>query len=224
MNRKTWMLIASAVLTSISTARGTAAEPGFYLSAAVGRAEEDAESIGTNIALGFPPTAIFHIDPDRVDVDESDAAWSVAVGYRINSYLAAEVEYVDFGTADISEHYNLAFLASPPLPSEITRGYGSKVTGPALSVLGCVPIGNSFELFLRAGVLFADREFEIPLSVGLDDTFATTVWLGGAGLGWSFANRWTIRAEYQRTGRLEESFLAGETELERMALSLLFRL
>jgi hypothetical protein len=50
------------------------------------------------------------------------------------------------------------------------------------------------------------------------------VWLGGAGLGWSFANRWTIRAEYQRTGRLEESFLAGETELERMALSLLFRL
>ena len=60
-----------------------------------------------NIAIGFPPAGIFHVDPDRVDVDESDVAWSVAVGYRINPYLAAEVEYIDFGTTDIAEHYDL---------------------------------------------------------------------------------------------------------------------
>jgi hypothetical protein len=223
MNRKTWM-IASAALTSISTVPVMAAEPGFYLSAAVGRTEESPESIGTNIALGFPPTAIFHIDPDRVDVDESDVAWSVAVGYRINPYLAAEVEYIDFGTTDISEHYALGPLGSPPLPSEFTRNYSSKVTGPALSILGSLPVGKAFEVFLRAGVLFADREFEFPLSTGLDDKFASNVWLAGAGVGWSFASRWTIRAEYQRTDKLDETFLAGETELERMSLNVLFRL
>jgi hypothetical protein len=41
---------------------------------------------------------------------------------------------------------------------------------------------------------------------------------------WSFANRWEIRAEYQRTGELDSSLLAGESELERVSLSVLFRL
>jgi hypothetical protein len=190
----------------------------------MGQAEEDPKSIGTNIAIGFPPTAIMHIEPDRVDVDESDVAWSVAVGYRINPYIAAEVEYMDFGTTDISEFYDLGPTPVPPFPSEITRRYSSKVTGPALSLLGSVPVGKGFDVFLRGGVLFADREFDFPLSVGLDDAFASTVWLAGAGVNWSFASRWAIRAEYQRTGKLEETFLAGETELERMSLSVLFRL
>ena len=223
MNRKTWILIASAALTSISTAPSLAADLGFYFAVAMGQAEEDPKSIGTNIAIGFPPTAIQHIDPERVDVDESDVAWSVAVGYRLNPYIAAEVEYMDFGTTDISERYDLS-PPMPPFPSEFTRRYSSRVTGPALSLLGSVPFGKGFDVFLRAGALFADRELEIPLSVGLDDAFATTVWLAGAGVDWSFAGRWAIRAEYQRTGRIEETFLAGETELERMSLSVLFRL
>ena len=42
--------------------------------------------------------------------------------------------------------------------------------------------------------------------------------------GRSHVDRWAIRAEYQRTGQIEETFLAGETELERMSLSVLFRL
>jgi opacity protein-like surface antigen len=199
-----------------------AAEPGFYFSAALGQAEEDPESIGSNVALGFPPIAIVHLEPDRVDVDESDVAWSVAVGYRINPYVAAEVEYIDFGTTDISEHYTVP--PAPPLPTEFTRRYSSKVTGPALSLLGSVPVGTGFDVFLRAGVLFADRELEFAQSVGLDDAFASTLWLAGAGVDWSFARRWAIRAEYQRTGKFEETFLAGETELERMSLSVLFRL
>ncbi len=224
MNRKTWILIASATLTSISATPALAADPGFYLTVAVGQAEEDPRSIGTNIAFGFPPTAIQHIDPDRVDVDESGVAWSVAMGYRLNPYVAVEVEYMDFGTTDISEHYDLGPPVIPPFPSEFTRMYSSKVTGPALSLLGSVPVGKGFDMFLRAGVLFADRELEFAQSVGLDDTFGSTVWLAGAGVNWSFASRWAIRAEYQRTGKLEETFLAGETEMEQMSFSVLFRL
>ena len=147
------------------------------------------------------------------------------MGYRLNAHVAAEVAYMDFGTSDFSEHYLLGPASFPFPASEFTRTYSSKVTGPALSVLGSLPVGKGFDVFLRAGVLFADRKLEIPQSIGLDDTtFGSTVWLGGAGVDWSFASRWAIRAEYQRTGKLDSTFLAGDTDVERMSLSVLFRL
>jgi hypothetical protein len=152
-------------------------------------------------------------------------AWSIAVGYQVNPYFAAEVEYIDFSTTDISEHYDLSPIF--PFSSDFTHEYSSKVTGPAFSMLGSVPVGKRVDVFLRAGVLFADRVVEfspVAGSDGLDEKFGSTVWLAGVGVDWSFANRWAIRAEYQRTGKLEETFLAGETELERMSLSALFRL
>jgi opacity protein-like surface antigen len=224
MNRTTWILISCIVLTSFPAAPALAAEPGFYLSAGLGRAEESPESIGTNVALGFPPTGIQHIDPIRVEVDESDVAWSVAVGYRINPYLAAEVEYLDFGSTDIAETYNLS-LPFPVSPVTFTRRYSTQVTGPALSVLGTVPIGNRFDLFVRGGALFADREVEIPQSIGINGTtFGSTVFFFGAGADMSLAPRWALRLEYQRTGELDDSILVGGTELERVALSVLFRL
>ena len=89
-------------------------DTGFYLSAGVGRAEEDpGKSIGTNFSIGFPPAGIVHLEPDRVDVDSGDTAWSVGVGYRFSRYVAAEVEYLDFGTTEITEYYNFDGTAIP---------------------------------------------------------------------------------------------------------------
>lgn len=224
MKRSPCGLITSAALTSFFAAPAFAAAAGFYLTVGIGQAEEEPRSIGTNVAIGFPFTDVFHVDPDRVDVDASGVAWSVAVGYRLNSYFAAEVEYIDFSSTDVSEHYSLGPPVSPPFPGELTNRYSSKVTGPAFSVLGFVPVGNGMDVFLRGGVLFADRELEIPQSIGLDDKFGSTVWLAGVGVNWSIAGRWAVRAEYQRTGKLDESFLAGETELERVSLNAVFRL
>jgi opacity protein-like surface antigen len=225
MNRTAWISIVCGSLTSIAAVPVLAAETGFYFSAGAGHAEENpGKSLGTNIATGFPPSSIQHIDPDRVDVDGSDVAWSAAVGYRFNPHVAAEVAYMDFGTTDISEHYR--FSSSPiPFVGEFIRTYSSKVTGPALSVLGSLPVGSGFDVFLRAGVLFADRKLELSQSIGLGaTTFGSKVWLAGVGVDWSFASRWAIRAEYQRTGKLDATFLAGETDLEQASLSVLFRL
>jgi len=236
MNHTTRIWIAFAALASTFTLPALAAEPGFYLGASLGRAEEDPKSNGTNIAIGLFPSQIQHIDPTRVDADDSGVAWGAAVGYRINSHFAAEVEYLDFGSSDISEHYDLATLLPtlPGLPTgtpvfggpaELTRTYSSRIKGPALSVLGTLPVGKVWDLYLRAGVLFADREIEIGQAIGLgNNTFGSTVWLAGVGADWSFANRWALRAEYQHTGKLDSNFLAGETELERFALSVLFKL
>ncbi len=220
MKRNTWMSIAAATLAT-AAAPAPAADTSFYLAASVGQGEEEPHSGG--IDIGFPFTGVVHLDPYDVDVDERGEAWSVGSGYRINKYLAAEIEYVSFGTTRVVELYNPGDLF--PVPIDIfPRSYSSTVTGPALSLLGSVPFGQRFEVFVRAGVLFADRKIEMAQSDGFDETFGSTAWLGGIGVSWSFGSRWALRGEYQRTGKLDETIVSGETELQKVSLGVRFEL
>ena len=217
-----WTSIIAASVWCLLVTHAPASEPGFYLFATGGTGQESPESIGINLGN---PEGIVHVDPDRVEVDDGSVAWGVGLGYRINRYLAAEVEYADFGTTDVHEHYSLPDQPFP-FPTELDLTYSSKVTGPVLSVLGTLPLGQSFELFLRGGVLFASREYGLegqPGFGGQGQKFASNVWLGGAGATWSFAKRWGVRAEYQQSGTLDQTLLTGETRVKRVSLSALYR-
>lgn len=221
--RRKWTSIVAASLMGLLVSRVEARDPGFYVTATAGTGDENPKSNGTNFG-SFQ--GIIHVDPDQVEVNDGSFAWGVGLGYRINDYLAGEVEYVDFGTTDVHEHYTVPNGGPFPFPTELDLNYSSKVTGPVLSVLGTLPIGQNFELFLRGGALFASREYSLggQLSFGgQDQKFASTVWLAGAGATWSFAQRWGIRAEYQQSGSLDESLVTGETKVKRLSLSALYR-
>ena len=223
MTRKKWISIAAYVLACLLAAQAQASEPGFYLVAAGGTGDENPKSNGLNFGNSL---AIVHVDPDQVEVDDGALAWSVGLGYRINRYLAGEVEYANFGTTDIHEHYTVPNAGPIPFPTEFDLTYSSKVTGPVLSVLGTLPVSKGFELFLRGGALFASREYSVGGAInfrGQDQKFASTVWLAGAGVTWSFAKRWGARAEYQRSGTLDETLVTGETRVERLSLNALYR-
>lgn len=222
MDCKRWVLIASGSLVAMGATPVIAAEPGFYVAATVGHAEENPGASDGIAVIPAPFGSITQVFPERVEVDSGDVAWGAAIGYRINRYVAAKVEYMDLGTATVSEDYFLAAPGPffPPGLLQFTRRYTSKISGPALSVLGSLPLGDSFDLFLRGGVFFADRKIG-----GADgNTFGDTVWLGGVGASWSFASRWTLRAEYQRTGETDSHAFAAATDTERASLSILFRL
>ena len=221
MNCRIWRSSIPAALLCLLATGASAAEPGFYVTASLGMADENPKSAGINVGNSL---GIFHAEPDSVDVKDGDLAWGIGLGYRVNKYLAAEMEYIDFGTTDVAEHYSVEIPDAPIFsPAIIDLQYSSHVTGPALSLLGTLPLGENFELFLRGGALFGSREMKTGFG-DLDDEFSRTVWLAGAGVSWSFANRWAIRAEYQQTGELDESFVSGETRLKRMSLSALFKL
>ena len=223
MNCRTWSLTVSTAVLCLFGAGAGAAEPGFYVTASLGEGDEDPKSAGANLDNS---QGIVHAEPDSVVVDDGELAWSVGFGYRINKYLAGEVEYIDFGTTSVSEHYTLDIPgASFPLITEfgVGLGYSSNVTGPALTLLGTLPVGENFELFLRGGALFGSRELERDFGA-FEEKKSSTVWLAGAGVTWSFAKRWAIRAEYQQTGKFSESSTSGETELQRTSLSALFEL
>jgi hypothetical protein len=212
--RITWISIVAASLACLSAIPADAAEPGFYVTAVAGSADESPKSNGTNFGNSL---GVIHLEPDQVSVDTGSFAWGAGLGYRINKYLAGELEYMDFGITDVREHYNIPNMGQFPVPTELELNYSSRVTGPAVSLLGTLPVGQNIELFLRGGALFSSREY------GQDLEFASTVWLAGAGATWSFAKRWGMRAEYQQTGTLEESLVVGETKLKKVSLSALFR-
>ena len=224
MNRMKWTSIAVAALGCSLAGTASAAAPGFYVTATAGTSKEDPKSVGINI--GNQLGSIVHVDPDRVRVDDGNLAWGVGLGYRINDYLSGEIEYADFGTTDVREHYTIDNPGPIPFPSELETAFSSKITGSVLSLLGTMPVGQKFELFVRAGALFSSREHQFGGQIvftGQDQKFADTVWLAGIGADWSFAKRWGVRAEYQQSGTLEKTILMGSTRVKRMAVSAIYR-
>jgi hypothetical protein len=222
MNHVKWTSSVAVACLGVA-ALPAAADSGFYVTASAGTTTEDPESRGVNISNG---AGIVHVTPDSTRTDDGDLAWGVGLGYRINRFMSAEIEYVDFGTTDISEHYDLGGVFPFPFPTELDLAFSSHVTGPLLSVLGTLPVARNFELFLRGGALFASREYSTQgdyVSIGESQKFADTVWVVGAGATWSFAKHWGIRAEYQQTGTLDETIMSGATELKRASVTALFR-
>ena len=215
-------IVACSVLCLLTT-RVWASEPGFYVIATVGTGDENPKTNGLNFGNS---QGVIHAEPDQVEVDDGSLAWGVGLGYRINRYFAGEVEFADFGTTDVHEHYSVPNAGPIPFPTEFDLAYSSKITGPVLSVLGTLPLGQNFEVFLRGGALFANREYSVggPLVLGgPEQNFASTVWLAGAGATWSFAQRWGVRVEYQKSGSLEKTLATGGTRVERISLSAIFR-
>lgn len=173
--------------------------------------------------------------PAELSADETDVGWNFSLGYRVNKYLAAELAYVDSGEASLVEHYRpLAGFGPVSTPvTEITRSYSVTSRGPELSVLGSLPLGSKWEVFLRGGVLFAKQEVEsrtraiggtatTPLPIERD--FSDEVVTVGAGVQWAFLPRWTARLEYQRTDDLQANEIMGESRIDQASLSVLFGL
>lgn len=243
---------ASAMfLISLTCEIAEAAEPGFYVGAAGGRSEQRLDKqagVGPIVIADLPdfdPFPAFPIVRPPIDgnpaffipalpagttADETDVGWNFALGYRVNKYLAAELSYVDAGEASLTERY-----ATPPpyaMP-DVLRTYTVNSRGPAVSVLGSLPLSERWELFLRGGVLFAKQEvesrtiIESPNAINgppIDRDYSDEVFTVGAGVQWAFLPRWTARLEYQRSDNLQSNDIMGESRLDQAALSVLFGL
>jgi OmpA-OmpF porin, OOP family len=217
-----------ALLAVGAHAAETTFTPGFYLGGSVGGATHDVGNGGAQgtILVGIGGLGVFQVPRASLDTDDESTGWRGLAGYRFNRYLAAELEYLDFGTSEIHETYVVEdVLPFPGPPLTIEQNFKSDVSGPAVSMLGKLPVGQQFELFLRAGVLFADSKVRMeqrlrPSSV----TYSDRVLIGGVGVDWNFAGRWSARLEYQHSKNIEPNLDIGESHVELVSLGVLFRL
>lgn len=239
----------AAVCGLILSASAThAADRGFYFGASAGQSQYDfAMPAAPAPVLGFAtpiivtsPNPIF-ITPSPVSGgvtavafdarpvlwlpgdDEEGAAWSVTAGYRINRYLAVEAGYVNLGTLSATHTIDI-----PPILGGGSFNFHRELEteGPSLTVFGTLPLSANWQLYARAGMLFADSDLKTSFdgsgTVGSSvDSDATTL---GAGAQYDWRGHWSARLEFQRTNDLGGNDVANEADVDNISLGFLYRL
>ena len=203
-----------AILALQLTNTGHANESGFYAGAEFGVTETTVgKSDGIFVSLAQLPGIIFHVWPSTTSSDGADPGGGAWIGYRIGRYVAAEIGYTDYGTIDIRETY---VIGLPPFTPQFVDSFDTKatVTGPSLSLLGILPMGEDFEVFGRAGVLFADKSAR-RLPGGESDSIGHEKLFIGGGIRFQIAGRLSARIAYESVDRLPKGERTGSMRLER---------
>ena len=205
-------ILGAAVILAVPVFCSQAAELGFYVGGSYGSGSKtidkgtyDQFALGIYNAFGFVPGSNPGDNVSSIDTD--NPGYGFVAGYRLNTHLAVEGGYMDLGKFRYEANSNGGFInADDPTildPSPLTLTANSKTAGFALTALGILPLNYRWELYGRAGVLFASNELTLFLTDGVGslkdtDNGSSTHLLAGAGAGFTFAEIYTLRAEYQR--------------------------
>jgi len=227
-------LLAATVGLILSNVAAADATPGFYFGLAAGSTSVHTGSSQQEFDEGFAlPIADVLVSSglDVLDIesslDDSDIGWGLQVGYRFNSYLAAEVGYVNLGEA-LYEATLTVDDGDEVFPVEVSSRIVS--SGPTTAILGILPLGERLDAHVKAGAYLADTRMRARVrDVEFDDNIAhqevdageleTFLGIGGA---WNINDSYSLRFEYQRFLDVGDDD-NGEGDIDLFALSLLFR-
>lgn len=206
-------ILGAAAILAIPVVCSQAAELGFYVGGSYGNGSKtidkssyDQFALGVYNAFGFVPGN--NVGDNVSSIDTENPGYGFVAGYRLNNHLAVEGGYMDLGKFRYQARSNGGFLdpddsTAPLAPGVLGLSANSKTAGFALTALGILPLSYRWEVYGRAGVLFGTNELTLFLTDGVGsfkDTFngSSTDLLAGAGAGFTFAEIYTLRGEYQR--------------------------
>ena len=204
----------SSLTLALLLAAGTA-QAQWYAGGSVGQAETSLDGGRRSaelVDLGFLSAS--------TSVDDRDTAYRLYAGYRLHRYVASELAYVDLG------EYTLSSTVAPAgtLRTRIRH------SGAELSVLGLLPIGETFTLFGKVGViaLRSRAEFSGSGSVRVfDDSGSHSSRRSGASYGVGmmadFGPRWSARVEYNRYEKVGGELTGGDSDAKALFAGLQYR-
>ena len=235
---------AGALMLVASTAFG--AEPGFYFGLSGGQATYDFDTQPAIAILipgaGFVPPVIdfnpgpippFPLNPVPVaslaqpllwsPADDDEAStWALTAGYRAGRYFAFEISYLNLGKLEATDT-----LLLPPLAGggTVTFHRELETSGPALAAMGTLPLSDSWELYLRAGIFFADSELSTSIGASSSSTtFGSEATTLGAGAQFNWGKHWSARAEFQRFVEIGGDDFGTDADVDLVSLGVLYRL
>jgi OOP family OmpA-OmpF porin len=169
-------------------------------------------------------------------LDDSVSTWGVQVGYRWGKYFASEVGYANLGQASYRLPATVNFTVSDADgfgfgTFDVERDSKFSSSGPTLSAIGILPLGERFDLQARGGIYLADtrltnriRDIEFAENVGHRRVDASeTELLGGVAANWNVTERLSLRLEYQRFFNVGDDSKTGESDVDVFNLGVLFR-
>jgi opacity protein-like surface antigen len=208
-----------------------AAERGFYVGGHFGQSSKDAprsfyELFNDDIQLFsfFTPTQ------QTTSFDDSDTAFGLVGGYRLTPHLAFEAGYVNLGQVTYQSRSTGNF---PRESGTENISIESETNGLTLAALGVLPLSRDWELYARAGALFADNKIRIVVTAqgqqfipplgnrfaGSDSQSSTNLY-AGLGISRRFFEIYDLRLEYQRTVDAGDESTGGKGDLDTALLGL----
>lgn len=210
----------------------TAAERGFYIGGQVGQSSMDASrSFYELFNDDIQSFSFFTRTQQSSSFDNSDTAYGVAIGYRLTPHLALEGAYNNFGQVTYQSRSTGTF---PQDSGTENVNIETETTGFTFAALGVLPLSHNWELFARAGALFANNSLKItvtaqgqqfipPLGTRFSgsDTEGTTGLFAGVGVSRRFFDIYALRLEYQRAFDAGTESTGGKGDLDAALLGLI---
>lgn len=198
---------------------------GFYVGAFGGQtsydiAKEDLDDlfIFAGDSVGLP------IIGGESSLEDSDTGFGVIAGFRLTQHIAIEASYLDLGAAE----YRLDGAANLGFPFGVVDFEGGadiEVTGPAVALVGIIPVSESIELYGKAGMFFSETDFKVFFdSVSDSASFSSEEILYGLGMAWNMNPNWSLRLDFQRFADVGEEDELGEANIDQFSLGVLYRL
>ena len=204
------MRVSACALLLLLAGAAHAEDQGFYFGLSLGLAQYDfgpPEGEFGSVTQLWPP-----------EDDDQSQAFGLSAGYRINRYLAVEASYVNLGTLEATRRVTF----SPHPGGSAITDVKLETTGPALTAFGILPVSDSWELFVRAGMLFADSE----RTTGFGDahSFNSEAPILGLGVQYDWKGPWSARLELQRSFGIGGGDASNEADVDAILLTGVFRL
>lgn len=143
-------------------------------------------------------------------VHDKETPWDVDAGYRFSRYLGLEASYVQLGTVRYSAlGTEKSLFGSGPLAVALNI----KSRGPALALVGTLPLSNNLELAVRLGDYEGKTitDFFAKGSGGSNsgsDSKTSASLMGGIGMDYIVAAHWVVRLDYTHFNSLGEKILS----------------
>lgn len=217
--------LALLTLATLASSPALAAERGFYAGFDLGQASYDLDrrDLDGQIVGAFESLGLTILSGDS-STSEDGFTYGITLGYQVLPYLAVEASYIDL---DDAEYRGSATVTDGATIADFRTQVTTESAGPALSVLGILPLPRNWEVYARAGIYFSNTDVTARLASGSsvstgDDSSSSEEFLWGAGVGYS-RDQWTVRLDYQQVTDVGDEDVVGEVNIDRIALSALYR-
>jgi len=187
-----FLAASGIVVSSAAMAQAKSADQGFYAGARIGQSKVDIDCTGASC-------------------EDTDTAFGIFGGYKINRNFAVEACYTDFGKVN-------ATFAVPAATLEI-KSNAFEVVG-----VGALPLNQQFSVYGKLGFYRGEAKASATLGAfsGSQKETNTDLTLG-VGVQYNFNPQLGVRGEWQRYGSMGGDSIGGTFDLDVFAVGVTYK-